>query len=249
VDLEARLRQVVDFTPFRPSADTGCVYAFAQPVPPDQAIWDRALASAGSPDALREALADAAKQVGGPPHVEVAFKRPTYWHQQGADAWRLSTDHNREPDPQFIEYLTDLTLNIDGRGVLFFGGAAHTFAPNPNLPEQAYRIIYEAAIAENLAGFLAFMGALFAAASYLGPVDLGLNVVGLDGAVSAATLNRMQFPSVSRLPTYNAPTYPRTERLGSAAELAAPEQVARRMLQRLLETTTQREDFDPFTAD
>jgi hypothetical protein len=52
--------------------------------------------------------------------------------------------------------------------------------------------------------------------------------------------------SIARYPRAHLP---RTERLASAAEHAVPEKVALRMLRRLLETTTQREGFDPFAHD
>jgi hypothetical protein len=64
VDLNARLSEVIRTSPYAPeSPDDGCVYAFAQPVPPDQGLWESAAQHAGSRGALQEQIADAARRV------------------------------------------------------------------------------------------------------------------------------------------------------------------------------------------
>jgi hypothetical protein len=53
VNLAGRLQEVVQSTPYVPEEpDDGSVYAFAQPVPPYQGLWDTALAGAGSLESL-----------------------------------------------------------------------------------------------------------------------------------------------------------------------------------------------------
>jgi hypothetical protein len=246
VNRGGRLAEVVQTTPFPIEAGAGYVYAFAQPVPPDRELWEQAVQTAGGEPGLQDQLAQAAKQPGPPARWDATFKQLPHWHQQGADAWRLSNSSNREPDANFTKYLADITVNIDGRGVLFSGGAGQTIARNPSFPDDSQLIIFEAAIAGNLAAFLSFMGALFKAAGYLGPVDAGVYITGLNGGISAAVVSRRQVVFFDDMPTYNAAIYTRTERLASAAELDAPEAVALRLLRRLLDTTTQQPGYNPF---
>jgi hypothetical protein len=163
----------------------------------------------------------------------------TRWHRIGADSWRLSTQNEREPEPDFASSVVNLTANIDDRGQLFCGRAAEKFDCRRG-GEKGPLTIYEAIIAGNFAAFLAFMGGLYRAAGYHGHVDVGVAVVGLEGGRSG-TLPAHGFSDNP----YNAPTYPRTERV-AAAELADPQAVARRMLRHLFEATTGQDEFDPF---
>jgi hypothetical protein len=243
VDRDARLREVVAYVRFATPDDAGAVYAFAQPVPPDQGLWDRAVARAGGQGALREALAKAAAQPGG---EAAGLTGQVHWHQQGADVARLSSSYERQPEPRMTKYLVDIAVNIDGRGVLFGGGAALTHRPDPNGPNKQGRLfINEAAIAYDFAAFLAFMAALLELADYHGPVDVGVLVTGLNGGISMARVSRMQFAFFDSLPTYNDQTYSRTEQLSAASELDNPEAITLRILGRLFETTAG-SAFDPF---
>jgi hypothetical protein len=68
--------------------------------------------------------------------------------------WKRRTLARRLPDSQGV-----ITLNIDGRGVLFSGGAVQMYNPNPNLAQDGFPVIFELTIAGNVAAFLAFMRA------------------------------------------------------------------------------------------
>jgi hypothetical protein len=141
-----------------------------------------------------------------------------------------------------------VTLNVDGRARLFSGRAAECTnlhrGPDPDGP----RLIFEDIIAANLAAFLAVIGSLYRAAGYHGHVDLGLNVIGLEGGYSGALLARRRgMPYFLDEGAFAAPTYPRTARV-AAAELDDPEALTRGLLRHLVEATTGRDDFDLFAA-
>jgi hypothetical protein len=150
-----------------------------------------------------------------------------------------------------IRYLRNITVNVDGRAHLFDGGVAQTVHPQrgPVDDDDGYFLIYESHIASVFAGFLSLISALYRAGSYLGSVDVGLKLTGLEGARSVVGLDqRFAFAMVADRQPFSDSTYPRTERIAAAAELDQPEDIARRFLRHLFEATTHREDFDPFAA-
>ncbi len=238
-DREMLLTQAIAVAPFKPQPNLAFMHGFARPVAADRAIWERAVERSGGRDALQRALTKTAAERRTQQDYSPSLHGGARWHRIGADAWRLSTVNERDPEPSLAPYVVNLTANIDGRGHLFCGRAAErgdglTGASK----EEARLIIFESIIAGNLAGFLAFIGGLYHAAGYHGHVDLGVAVVGLRGGHSATIPQHAFYDN-----PYNAPAYPRTERV-AAAELDQPKLIARRMLRHLFEATTGRDQFD-----
>lgn len=244
-DREQLLAQVVASTPIAPNQWLGYVHAFARPVTPDPLIWDRAVVSQGGRETLLQSLRIAA-EVGG-------NGRLTHWTRLGADAWRLSSQPDRPERDDLIRDYRAIAINVDGRAEMFDGGAVQVIDPQqgPILGNDGHRVVFEAAIAAQFAAFLAVVGGVYRAAGYLGHVDLGLAVTGLEGAVSLVGLDPrfgLAMPAMGGGSSgYRAERYPRTERL-AASELSEPTDVARRMLGPLFEATTGRDDFDPFAS-
>lgn len=248
LDLSGRLNEVIRSCIYEPPAeDHGCVYAFVQPASLDQGLWDAAVEGAGSADALEQRLAAAASR----PRTTIDFEpslRQSYWHPVGADARRLSSQPEDPPRADFIEFLSDITFNIDGRAVLFAARAVEHLQENPN-DLKGRKYVFERTIAGNLAAFFGSMAALFAVANYFGPVDVGVAVTNLDGAVSVGRHENAQGPVMrSRLPTYNAATFTRLRRLGAASELQDAEALALALLGRLFAATTGRDGYNPFVS-
>lgn len=238
-DREALLAQAIAAAPFEPQPDLAFMHGFARPVAPDQAIWDRAVERSGGRDALHRALANAAAERRTTQDYAPGLHGGPRWHRVGADAWRLSTQVEREPGPRAARYVVSVEANIDGRGHLFCGRAAERRSARAEASkDEAPLVIYESIIAGNLGGFLALMGALYAAGGYHGHVDIGGAVAGLQGGYSSTIPQHGFYTN-----PYNAETYPRTERVAAAA-LAEPAVIVRRMLRHLFEATIGRGDFD-----
>ncbi len=237
-DRDALLAEAVAQAPVSQPQDLAFLHGFARPVAPDRAIWDRAIASTGGRDVLQAGLAESTVQHGNPSRYAPNLIN-AHWTQQGADEWRLSSRLDSDySNPLIASSLVNVRLNIDGRGHLFCGRAADTRQPDDR------RFIFESIIAGNFVAFLAMLATLYRMGGYYGHVDVGLAVTGLRGGHSATLLDRMVV-LYDELPTYNADSYPRHERV-AAAELDDPETVARRLLRHLFEATTGHDDFDPF---
>jgi hypothetical protein len=249
VDLGARLGEVVRTCVYEPPrADHGCVYAFVQPAVLDQGLWDAALDGAGGVSALEQRLASAASR----PRTKIDFDpslRQSFWHPVGADARRLSSQQEDPPRADFIEFLSDITFNIDGRAVLFAARAVERIQENAN-DVSGRKYVFERTIAGNLAALFASMDGLLSEANYFGSVDLGVAVTNLDGAVSVGRHENSQgLVMRSQQPTYNAATFTRVRRLGAASELQDAEALTLALLGRLFAATTGRDDYDPFVTD
>ncbi|MDQ2763000.1 MAG: hypothetical protein M3Y22_05780 [Pseudomonadota bacterium] len=215
------------------------MHGFARPVAPDGAIWDRAVERSGGRDALQHAFATTAAERRATQDYAPGLHGGPRWQRIGTDAWRLSTQDDRETGSRSARYVVSVTANIDGRAHLFCGRAAECRRAPPSIisEDDGPLMIYEPIIAGNLAGFLAFVDGLYTAAGYHGHADIGV-AVGLQGGYSE-TASQHGFHRNQ----YNAPAYPRTERVAAAA-LHEPMVIARRMLRHLFEATTGRNNFD-----
>jgi hypothetical protein len=249
VNLLARLDEVVRFAPPYESEDpdAGFIHAFAQPVPPDQHLWEGAAATLGGEDALRAHIADAARRTTTTHEYDPSFTGRGYWRRQGADEWRLCTLDVDPPPANLVVYAAEAHFNIDGRAVLFSGNAAQRIEHNAN--DVGRKMIFERVIAGNLAAFLAGVGALYEAAGYHGPVDVGVAVTNLDGGYSVGRTENQQGPGFimwDRIPTYSGGVFTRTRRLAAALELREPQTVTMSLLGRFLAASTGRADYTPF---
>lgn len=250
VNLENRLSEAVQASRFQPVEDSGQLYAFVQPVPPSVALWDTAVAASGGRDQLQTRLTDA---VAGAPAVvgghDPNFNGLLRWYPEGAEAWRLSTQGNPSDDPRRAMFTAEITMNIDGRAVLFSGNIARRVSHGPTIPdEQSRKYLWEGNAVANLAALFTYMSAFFEAASYFGPVDCGVLLTGINDSFSAGRFQgvedwRIIWPDQ---PHFNADRYAHVRQLASAFELAHADTLALDFLRRLTETTTGKADWNPF---
>ena len=250
VDLRARLAEAIAHVPYRPTDhDLGVLYAIAQPVPPDQGLWDRAEIAAGTRAKLQERIHAAARNAARlVPNGNSGFGGLVHWHAEGADAFRMSSEHEDPPCEEAGNYMTAATVNIDGRAVLYSPGSSQVIAENAH-DTNPLKYILELNIAGSVVAFVAAVGELYAAASYYGAVDLGVTIVGLQGGVGMAQFARSNMPPIlarRHAIAYNAPTFTRVHRLSAASELADAQAVTVKLVGRLLQATSLREDYSPF---
>jgi hypothetical protein len=201
LDLTARLREVHATTPWSTDdPDEGHVYAFAQPAVLDQGLWDRAVKQAGSVDLLQSQLREAARAAAGPSGSGPSFGGSVYWHALGADAWRMTTELEDPPRQELIGAMHDITINIDGRMVLFAGGVAR------RITQEDRRYLWEPDIANSVAGLMATAGAFYERAGYRGAVAVGVMVTNLRDATG---IGGAKFITARTIPTSSCGATPR----------------------------------------
>jgi hypothetical protein len=233
VDREEILQECVARSPFGSAgAEHGFLQAFVQPVPPDDDLWARAVDARDAEDALLKELRDAvASAAGAARWGGASIGSAVNWTRRGADAWTLDTavTYGESNDPTIA---ARADLSMDGRGYLFYGGAADT--------RESKLIVYERGIALNLAQFLGLAGALYHAGGLYGPVDVGMAVTGISGAISSFTLGDRFLVGTP----YGEEFASRTERSDARELHEQPGEVSQRLLGRFFNATFGR-DFNP----
>ena len=127
-------------------------------------------------------------------------------------------------------------VGLDGEGRLFCGSAAQS--------NDSSLLIYEDTVAGLTARFLSVLGGLYAAGGYLGHVNVGLAVTGLEGGVSAHL--HEQLTHRHSLRPYDEDEYRRTRRFSAAVLMADPRSAASKLALPLVQAITQ-EAYDPFS--
>jgi hypothetical protein len=159
----------------------------------------------------------------------------------------MSSQPEDPPNVELVEYLSDITVNIDGRAVLFAGNAAQRIHETVQGTDEGRKVIFERTIGGNTAALFAATRELFAAASHFGPVAVGVAATNLSGGASVGWAEGRNGPFIShQQPLFTASNYTRTARLSAATELDNPTALAQRMLGRLFTACTEIDGYSPF---
>jgi hypothetical protein len=234
IDARDLLEQTVALAPFAPVDEAGYLHAFARPVAPNRAIWERATRDDREPLFLRmrSAAASAPPSEGYDPAIRGIGPN---WRRRGADAWTLDSGADSP------SYAVRVDVNIDGRGSLFCGRAADMLAPNyvPNTGPEL--VLIEVVVAGNLASFLALMGEYYDSGNHVGLVDLGVAVTGIQDALSLYRRGRGGFDRGK----YDAPAYTRTSRVPATRLRKEPEVIAMELIRDLMDASAG-DGHDPY---
>ena len=158
-------------------------------------------------------------------------------YERRADGW--ATKQGLEPEWRDIvdpDQALEFEVGLDGRGHLFCGRAAEVY--------DGQLLVFENLVAGLTTRFLHVLGDLYATGAYLGSVDVGLAVTGLDGAVSGTLHQYLEHRHSSH--PYDKDEYRRTERFAASTLRDDPRSAARRLVSPLTRATT-RELYDPFS--
>jgi hypothetical protein len=218
----------------------GFLHAFAAPALPDDELWDRAVKARGEEQVLLKELRDAAASASLARWGGVDLTSPANWTRRGAETWSLERPE-LEPGRTVPRPAIRADLSMDGRAYLLQGDAAGMEQRHPGEP---LFVLYGRGIALTLAQFMALAGALYEAGGLYGPVDVGMAVTGIEGAVSAHSLGDRFFAGSP----YGEDSARRTERCDARDLRERPQAVSQRLLARLFSASFGR-DFDPLAED
>src|SRR5215211_243291 len=215
VDRDAMLEEAIALAPIPPREGFAYLHLVARPVVPDEGLFDRALGDRHAANFLGD-LTSAALSAEVFPTSYGPDLTGGYYHERRADGWAVSQGlgevWEERNDPSHV---LDLEVRLDGGGRLFCGRAAEVYKDR--------LLIFERLIAGLSARFMSVLGGLYAAGSYLGPVDVSLAVTGLQGGISYALSQRF---GVHPSP-YDRNQYRTTERLLATTLMNDPRSAAR----------------------
>lgn len=146
------------------------------------------------------------------------------------------------PDNELLnEFALEIKVNFNGSGSLFCGFVGRTSKATDKEPEVKF--FYDEIAAYNTTRFIAFFGYLYEYTSYLGMVDIGVAVTGLDNAIWDYT-NQRQFRMVYRHPESE---YFKIVRVSALTLKENPKKIASDLLMRLITTISQGKS-NPFNS-
>jgi hypothetical protein len=245
VDRERLLGECIAASPVGPPepGKQGFLQAFAQPVLRDDQLWDRAVEkSQGEEQILQKRLRDAVASVRGDwggAHIGLALN----WRLRGADKWTLDTGlASNDPDSFPVHRRALADLSMDGRCYMFYGGAADTTdRRSPEVPSTF--LLYERGVALNLAQFMALVGSLYEVGAQYGPIDVGMAVTCIRGAISAHAYG-------DHLPgtPYQEDGAFRTARYDARELSEDPIGISRHLIDRLLRAMSNGSSWDPLAS-
>jgi hypothetical protein len=219
-----------------PDPSLGYLVAYARPVVPDDSMVEQV---APEGQQLVEVLIRGAKSWG---HVKADrhgrgrsydpdLRHATTAWRRGAEGWTLSTFSGEDNRPGRT---AKIDLDFDGTGHFFCGRVADT--------NRDQLFLFDGILAGNLASFFAAMGALYEAAGYVGYVDVGFAVTGIEGSIPYSP------EQIWRENSFSGPSPKRTARV-SAAELRDDVTTVTLSLIRRLLDVTRGSAYMPFEAD
>jgi len=235
VDREALLEEEVAASPLEAHEDFAYLYLVAKPVVPDENLLDRAAGEDDVPQFLNRLFSDEMRAHAFPGRYSPDLPENNSFERR-ADGWETYQGFDEDGN-MYRDQSTVLTfqVDLDGGGHLFCARAAETY--------DGRLLIFEDIVAGLTVKALAALGGLYGAASYLGPVDVGLAVTGLAGGASGHLRTRSAFDLRSR--AYDKDEYRRTGRFSASTLMDEPQSAARRLVLPLVRATTQ-ESYDPF---
>jgi len=238
VDRKKLLHETMSKAPIEPHSEFAYLHLVARPTVPDENLLDAAREGQHSVQFLNGLISSArSTEVFQSEHLFPDFPENIIFGLR-ADGLvmhqGLEEDWERYEDRRFV---LKLVVGLDGSGYLFCASAAQE--------RNGRLLIYEDVVAGLTARFLALFGGLYEAGNYLGPVDVGLAVTGLEGGVSFALQDHMVLKH--RLHPYDNDKYLRTERFMALTLHDDPRAAARNLVLPLTRVITL-ERYDPFSA-
>jgi hypothetical protein len=218
--------------------ELGYLLAFARPVVPDDSMVERV---GGREQEIVEPLQRGARSWGDVRAdrqgrgYQPDFREAIHTWRRGAAGWALSTYSESDDKPR---YTAKLELDFDGTAHFFCGRIVDTLSS-----ATSQRVLFETTLAGNLASFFGAMGALYEAAGYVGHVDVGMAVSGVEGALPYGYHHWGENAFVG-------PSPQRTARVTAAELRDDPKRVTLSLIRRFLDATrgTSYMPFDEPTA-
>lgn len=239
VDREAMLHTALETWPAAERAWPGTLIVVARPAVGEASMLDRARESREGdrlgPQAALSPMLQHAQEQAWNREWSPSLGQLRQWENAPGDGFRASTHaRDEEIDPTKL-----IVLRVDGNcGVHLLCGRGTLEAR-----DSGRLLVAEGLIATLASQAFSFSGALLRACGYAGPVDVGLHIGGLRGAISAAWLGRLG-PGIHDGAPYSEDEYRATRRVWAGILSESPIVIASGLV-RPLSRVTAGEGFDP----
>jgi len=245
VDRDALLADEIQRAPLPPQSQYAFLHLVFQPVIRDEGILDRlqaqhAVASRDPRLALANLVNIAASDETFRSRYAPDFSPGLPW-QAVADGYRVTQGYNNASDQwDDPRYVLTYQVDNDGSGHLFCGRAGE---------RSNVLSVVEQQIVGLTVRMVRLLGGVYVATGYVGPVDAGIAVTGIDGAISSQLNSerhsRPLMLGFDSIPRYDRAEYRRTGRFMADRFAGDPNAIARELTAPLYRVTTNNL-YDPF---
>ncbi len=249
VDRDALLAEEIQRAPLPPQSRYAFLHLVFRPVLRDEGILDRlqaphAVASRDPQLALANLVNIAASDETFRSGYGPDFSPGLAW-QAVADGYRVTHGYNNAIDQwDDPRYVLTYQVDNDGSGHLFCGRAGERGNVLSVVEQQI--VVVEQQIVGLTVRMVRLLGGVYTATGYLGPVDAGIAVTGIAGAVSSQLNSERNMPlGFNPLPRYDRAEYRRTGRFMADRFAGDPNAIARELTAPLYRVTTNNL-YDPF---
>lgn len=227
IDREELLRDELGRAPAA-NPELGYLLAFSRPVVPDDSMVERV---APGRNELLQCLMRGVRSWGDVradrygQGYDPDFRDAIHTWRRGAAGWAVSTYREEDNSPRRT---AKLELDFDGTGHFFCGRIVDTIGGSS--PGAGSKVMFDTILAGNLTSFFGAMGALYEAAGYVGHVDVGMALTGIEGSLPYGL--HQWGDNV-----YSGPAPERTARVTAAELRDDPKSVTMSLIRRFLDAT------------
>jgi hypothetical protein len=208
-DAQALIDAELERAPLPADEELAFFHAYARPTEPDDGLLELAIANAGRIEDFSNRLVAAI--------ANVDIRTQVHPQLTGHGGWALTTQGRTQESLEPPSAALSTSLDFDGYCHLFSVAGRKGW-------------IGELIIGVNLGSFFALAGELYSLGGYSGEVDIGVATSGLQGKTSDSA----RYTGSNREP-YSDPEYRRAEQVTALELQNHPDDVARRLLARLID--------------
>jgi hypothetical protein len=228
VDRDAMLTEEIDRSPFPARPGFAYLHLVAQPVFRDEGLLNRSVRTGETPQRVLHDLVELVVHPDVfPQRYSPDFYTPSQWIHRTEGFLGKLVYPGKSDDTRAPAHTLNLQIDFDGTGHLFCGRAAEH--------EGHGFLFFPSIVSGNTTRFLALLGKLYSRAKYLGMVDIGLAVMGLQGSTPDT---KSMWPPVEFIP-YDRNEYRRTARVSALLLNDDPLEIAQNLLNPLFNTIAQ----------
>lgn len=233
VDRDILLSREIENSPIPHQQGHAYLFLFSKPVSSKDNLLDQAIIEGQTRQSLLRSLVEmAGKPEVFPRMFSPDFHPPSNWVQRTEGLLGKMYARNTDKPKDII----NLQIDFNGSGHLFCGRAAELI--------DGTFLFFPSLVAGITIRFLKLLGELYDKAKYLGMVDIGVGIIGLQGSIPYYEKRYLSRQFV----LYDRNEYNKTDRVSSLVLKDDPEDSAKRLLMPIFDALSQNQ-LDPFNRN
>jgi hypothetical protein len=232
------LDSFIQKSPLKEHPDFATLFLVARPVLPDSQLLERATKNffessdkkLKSYDMLSKQIEDVVKRNVLPKDASPRFRSPYEWILR-PEGYFGKMEYPNPDDDRPNKRTLNIQINFDGSANLLCGRAADTLGRH----DEKTKYFFEDSVAGYTTKFLDLLANIYDQADYLGMVDIGVGLTGLNGSVAY----NMKWSFSDEAHNYDESEYRRTIRTSALLLIENPQQISSELLMPIISAISQ----------